>query len=309
MPPKKNKNKKKNQKNGKEDGDDEDWMVNPPDATTVVDDVYSRMVVTPSPKFVPGGDDADSLSKKVNARQGQFAFFLANAGDAVGRRAIANRALQPGHLLLRESPFPMIVRRKHERSACHWCTKALGDGAATVSCLTCQHAFYCSPACSSKAAATHVIECPILSSMETAEGMIDVDLFRIALAYLVGRQQKRKGCCKLGDFQPTCEDVEAMVRVRVYVNMCAYARFVWVRFTCALYASITPSHPRCRTRSISPKSTATSPGGLQRYTILSLFSTLLSLPSLCSPLCAPFVDAAIFRCCWRRCPLSTMCQR
>jgi hypothetical protein len=182
MPAKKKNKKKKAEKSEKED--DLDDLV----AEVKQLGVYEGLKVSDTPKLQPAASKDDNLIKVINSNQKQWAFYIANIpGDGIGRRAVANQALQPGFTLVRETGFPWIVQCEHERKACHFCTAEIGTGA--LCCVTCERAFYCSEACQTNALPVHRIECKCLASKYEAETGVDPDLMRVGLAYLVRRKQ------------------------------------------------------------------------------------------------------------------------
>jgi hypothetical protein len=169
---------------------------------------YDSMKVSPIVTDLPDTYQyaTDSLAKKVNSHinsQFQFAIY-SNSADSLGRRAIAIKDLKAGQLLLREIALPSVIHQQYNSQVCHnpSCSASLLHSnlaqnheqnqlkVQVMGCKTCEKAFYCSNQCENSHKEVHSVECAVLKQVEkiSDEALVNVDLLRALLAYLVLRK-------------------------------------------------------------------------------------------------------------------------
>ena len=159
---------------------------------------YERMTVQPIPATLPSHLvlPTDALSQKVNALSSSASPFniYTSTTDGAGRRAIARRALHPGQLLICESALPAVIHSEWKGRVCAKCftTVAEGGGGSRV-CRACESVVYCSTACLMADVDVHRLECKVLRDLPriSDDSLVNVDLVRAALAYIVGRRPQR----------------------------------------------------------------------------------------------------------------------
>ena len=161
---------------------------------------YERMTVQPISATLPSHlvPPTDPLSHKINAlppTASPFSIYTSTI-DTAGRRAIARRTLHPGQLLICETALPAVLHSDWKGRVCAKCFVTVGEGSgggAMRVCRACESVVYCSTACLMADVDVHRLECKVMKELGriSDESMVNIDLVRAALAYIVGRHPQR----------------------------------------------------------------------------------------------------------------------
>lgn len=108
-----------------------------------------------------------------------------------------------GTQLLKERAQTWIIHQEHKDKVCHNCSKCLitpntnphnHQSTHLPQCTTCHYAYYCTAQCQQQHKTIHSIECNVLRQIDELSDrvLVNVDLLRAALAYIVQRGQDAK---------------------------------------------------------------------------------------------------------------------